>query len=146
MKADKFMRVAQTMASYSKDRSTQVGAVALDDNLNVISTGWNGFPRGVNDDIEERHQRPEKYLWTAHAEENLVAQAAYGGRSLKGSTVLVTALFPCATCARMLIQAGVVRIIAPKVANERWAEQNAVAQTMFNEAGVEVIEHDPVQD
>jgi len=141
MKALKFMRFAEAAASLSKDKSTQVGAVALDDNYNILATGYNGMPRGVNDDVPERHERPEKYLWTSHAEENLVAQSAYSGRSLKGSTVLVSALFPCATCARMLIQAGVRRVIAPHAkSNARWAEQNEVAATMFNEAGVEVIE------
>ena len=141
MKELKFMRFAEAAASLSKDRSTQVGAVALDENLNIIATGYNGMPRGVNDDVEARHQRPEKYLWTSHAEENLVAQSAFKGSSLKGSTVLVSALFPCATCARMLIQSGVKRVIAPRAkSNERWAEQNEVAAQMFNEAGVEVVE------
>ena len=140
MKELKFMRFAEAAASLSKDRSTQVGAVAIDDNFNILATGYNGFPRGVNDDIDQRHERPEKYLWTSHAEENLVAQSAYSGRSLKDSTVLVSALFPCATCARMLIQAGVRRVIAPAVSNARWLEQNQVAKQMFNEANVEVIE------
>lgn len=140
MKALKFLRFAEAAASLSKDRSTQVGAVAIDDHYNILATGYNGFPRGVNDDIDQRHERPEKYLWTSHAEENLVAQSAYSGRSLKGSTVLVSALFPCATCARMLIQAGVKRVIAPAVSNERWLEQNQIAKQMFSEANVEVIE------
>lgn len=140
MRELKFMTIARAVAEYSKDRNTKVGAVAIDDNLNIIATGYNGFPRGVDDNVDERHTRPEKYLWTAHAEENLVSQAAYGGRSLKGSTVLVTALFPCATCARMLIQAGVRRIIAPPLDTDRWAESNQVAKTMFHEANIEVIE------
>ena len=138
------MSFADAAAALSKDRSTRVGAVALDENYNIIATGYNGFPRGVNDTIDGRHQRPEKYLWTSHAEENLVAQSAFKGSSLKGSTVLVSALFPCATCARMLIQAGVKRVIAPRAkSNERWAAQNEVAAQMFNEAGVEVVEIDP---
>lgn len=141
MKELKYMKHAEVAASMSKDRSTQVGAVAIDDQFNIIATGYNGFPRGINDDVESRHNRPEKYLWTSHAEENLVAQSAFKGSSLRGSTVLVSALFPCATCARMLIQAGVRRVIAPRAkSNERWAEQNEVASVMFNEAGVEVIE------
>lgn len=136
----KYWGVVEAVARMSKDRATQVGAIALDDDYNILATGRNGFPRGVNDDIDQRHERPEKYLWTSHAEENLVAQSAYSGRSLKDSTVLVSALFPCATCARMLIQAGVRRVIAPAVSNARWLEQNQVAKQMFNEANVEVIE------
>lgn len=136
----KFMPIAQSVAALSKDPNTKVGAVALDENYNIIATGYNGIPRGV-EDAPERLQRPEKYRWVSHAEENLVAQAAYGGRSLKGATVLVTSLFPCNACARMLIQAGVKRVIAPKIENGRWAEVNEMAMRMFAEAGVEVIEY-----
>lgn len=136
----KFMKVAEAIASYSKDVNTKVGAVALDEQLNIIATGYNGPPRGVDDNIPTRFLRPEKYLWTAHAEENLVAQSAFSGHSLRNATVLVSALYPCATCARMLIQAGVRRVIAPRIQNPRWEEQNGVARIMFNEAKVEVIE------
>ncbi len=113
MKELKFKGILKEIALMSKDRNTKVGAIALDENLNIISTGYNGFPRGVNDNIDQRHQRPDKYLWTAHAEENLVAQAAYMGKSLKNSTILVSSLFACNVCARMIIQSGVKRIIAP---------------------------------
>lgn len=140
MKFLKFIGVAKSIAALSKDTSTKVGAIALDDNYNIISLGYNGLPRGVDDSPIDRYERPAKYLWTAHAEENLVAQAAYSGHSLKGATVIVTELFPCAACARMLIQAGVRRIIAPPVDSGRWAESNGVAKTMFEEARMEIIE------
>ena len=141
---EKYLRyhhIADAMAGLSKDPSTKVGAVALDDNYNILSVGYNGIPRGV-EDLPERLERPEKYKWISHAEENLVAQAAYSGHSLHGATVLVSSLFPCNACARMLIQAGVKRIIAPKIDNnDRWAEANSVAATMFKEAGIEVVEY-----
>lgn len=140
MKALKFLPLAREIAKLSKDRNTKVGAIALDNNYNIIATGYNGFPRGVDDTVWQRHQRPDKYLWTAHAEENLVAQAAYAGHSLQGATVIVTELYPCASCARMLIQSGVRRILSPPVDEGRWSEQNRVAQQMFNEASVEVVE------
>lgn len=140
MKHSKFWSIVDAVSGMSKDRSTKVGAIALDDHFNILATGYNGFPRGINDNAEERHERPAKYLWTSHAEENLVAQSAYNGRSLRGSTVLVSALFPCATCARLLIQAGVRTVIIRGKPNPRWEEQNAVAREMFNEAGVLVME------
>lgn len=134
-----FFPTALSLAAKSKDRSTKVGAIALDDDYDILSTGYNGFPRGVNDDVELRHERPTKYLYTSHAEENLVAQAARKGASLKGSTVLVTSLFPCTTCSRLLIQAGVKRIIAPRPdIDPRWEEQARHALVMLGEAGVEV--------
>lgn len=139
MKELKFKNILREIALLSKDRNTQVGAIALDDNNNIVSTGYNGFPRGVNDDIEERHQRPEKYRWTSHAEENLVAQAAYMGKSLKGCTILVSSLFACESCARMIIQSGIKKIIAPHVDEGNWKDSNSVAVTMFKEAGVEIV-------
>lgn len=135
----KFFPVALALAALSKDRSTKVGALALGPDHEILSTGFNGFPRGVNDDVEERHARPMKYMYAAHAEENMVAQAARNGVSLKGATVLVTSLFPCTTCSRLMIQAGVKRIIAahPSV-DPRWEEQAFHALVMLGEAGVEV--------
>jgi len=133
-----FFPVAEALAAKSRDRSTKVGALALDDDYDILSTGYNGFPRKVKD-LEERHERPMKYLYTSHAEENLVAQAARKGVSLKGSTVLVTSLFPCTTCSRLMIQAGVKRVIAPRPSTDtRWKEQGEVAFGMLQEAGVEV--------
>ena len=139
MKELKYKGVLKEIALMSKDRNTKVGAIALDNKFNIVSTGYNGFPRGVNDDVEERHQRPDKYLWTSHAEENLVAQAAYMGKSLKDTTVLVSSLFACNVCARMLVQAGVKRIIAPAADEGNWKNSNEVAIEIFKEAGVEII-------
>ena len=135
----KFIPDAEAARGRSKDRSTKVGAVVIDDDFNVRISGYNGMPRGVDDDVEARHERPLKYMWTAHAEENCVAQAARIGVSLKGCTLLVTSLFPCTTCSRLIIQAGIKRVIAPKVCdNSRWDEQAAIALEMLHEAGVEV--------
>lgn len=108
--------------------------------MNIVATGRNGFPRGVVDLPERYENREIKYKLISHSEQNLVAQAAYSGHSLKGTTVLLTALFPCSSCAKSLIQAGVIRILAPKtVENMRWEEEAKWANLMFAEAGVEVI-------
>lgn len=143
----KFLPDARAAAGRSKDRSTKVGAVALDDDFNIRGSAYNGFPRGVNDDIEERHQRPLKYKWTCHAEENIVAQAARVGVSLKGCSVLLTELHPCTTCARMMAQAGVVRVFAP-IQNApgnggedrvNWDDETRIASEILHEVGVEVV-------
>lgn len=135
------MAVAQAVASLSKDRSTKVGAIALGPDREILSTGYNGPPRGVDDDRPERHEKPEKYFWFSHAEENLVAQAARSGVSLMGSTVLVTPLFPCSACARMLIQAGVKTVVYEAVddPSEKWVEEHRRSTQMFAEAGVKTI-------
>lgn len=142
----KFLPDAEAARGRSKDRSTKVGAVVLDDDFNIRISGYNGFPRGCNDDVDARHARPIKYDWTSHAEENCVAQAARVGVSLKGCTILLTSLFPCTGCSRMIIQAGIKRIIAPTIKDAGsgegripWSEKERIAMEMLAEAGVEVL-------
>lgn len=145
-KALKFMAIAEAMQGMSKDRSTKVGAVALDDDYNVLSVGYNGFPRGVDDDIEERHDRPLKYSIVVHAEGNLIAQAARKGVSLSGATVIVTSLFPCSNCAGLMAQAGIKRIITTTSDNERWVENAKISEMILSESVVEVVEVKKVED
>lgn len=140
----KFLGVAQAVADLSKDRSTKVGALVLDDELNILSVGYNGFPRCVDDDVESRHERPAKYAYTSHAEENSIAQAARNGIKLVGSTILITSLYPCSRCARMIIQAGISTVLAPKGAvDDRWMLEWEVSKEMFKEAGVGVVLYNP---
>jgi dCMP deaminase len=133
---DYFMGFARHAASKSKDPSTQVGAVAVGPDGEIRATGYNGLPRGV-EDKPERMERPAKYLWTSHAEENLVAHAARVGVSLKGCTVYVTH-YPCSRCARSLIQAGVAKIHVGDGKTSMPAEEFDTARVMFEESGVEV--------
>lgn len=131
---DRFLALARHVAGWSKDPSTQVGAVAVSPARAVVETGYNGLPRGVTD-LPERMERPAKYLWTAHAEENLVAHAARA--RLEGSTVYVTH-FCCAPCTRMLINAGVARVCVGPGETSMPPETFNAAQAMFREAGVEI--------
>ena len=135
-----YWSVVEAVAQMSKDPSTKVGAIALDDKLNIVATGRNGFPRGVEDTPERYADRDTKYRLVSHAEQNLIAQAAYSGRSLAGTTLLVSSLYPCANCAKSIIQAGIVRVISPRFdGNERWIEEARWARLMFTEAGVECL-------
>lgn len=131
----RFLDHASHIAGWSKDPSTKVGAIAVDDSRVVLETGFNGLPRGVSD-LPERMERPAKYLWTAHAEENLVAQAARP--RLKGSTVYVTHLC-CNSCARMLVNAGVKKVVCGNGTTSMPVEQFEIALVMFAEAGVEFV-------
>jgi dCMP deaminase len=134
---DRWMQQVALAASWSKDRSRKIGAAAVNDRNVLLSIGWNGFPRGVNDDIEARHARPAKYLWTEHAERNLIYNAAAEGISLLGAT-LFTQLFPCADCARGVIQSGFVRVVCPNPDwnDPKYADDFSVADVMLREAGV----------
>jgi dCMP deaminase len=132
----------------SKDRSTKVGALVVGPAGEVRSVGFNGFARGVDDGAEERHERPEKYFWTAHAEENAIAQAARSGVATAGCTLIVTSLHPCCSCARMIIQAGITRVLAPSVtvqAQRIWDDHEQRAMRMFLEAGVVVERYPPAE-
>lgn len=134
----KYLTIAEAVAGLSKDPSTKVGAVALDEGYGIVCMGYNGFPRGVHDTRERLENRDEKYPRTVHAESNVVAQAAKKGVSLEGTTLVVT-FFPCSSCAALLIQAGIKTIISPPPDNERWQKSNELALEMLTEAGVEVV-------
>jgi len=133
-----FIRLAEIVASRSKDPNTKVGCVVVSYDNTILSTGYNGLPRCVRD-LPERMERPAKYLWTAHAEENAVAQAARKGISLNGSTAYVTHS-PCCRCARALIQAGIVHIVVAPGQTSMPQEEFDVAAQMFAEAGIEVVQ------
>lgn len=128
------MLTAEFFAQRSKDPSTHVGAVAVDASNSILETGYNGLPRRVRD-LDERMVRPEKYLWTAHAEANLVSAAARP--RLEGSTVFVTHLC-CSRCAGQLINAGVTRVVIGNGKTSMPVEEFQVALTMFEEAGVDL--------
>jgi len=138
----RFLRLAAEVGSWSKDPSTKVGCVIVGPDREIRSTGYNGPPRGIDDAVEARWRRPEKYLWVIHAEANAVAHAARIGVSLKGCTVYST-FFPCATCAGLLVQAGVAAVVAPAAgaarseADDRWELSHSAARAMFEEAGIE---------
>lgn len=131
------MGFARHAAVKSKD-STKVGAALVGPDREVRLTGFNGPPHGVNETLERR-ERPTKYLFTAHAEANLIAFAAREGIRTKGCTVYVTH-FPCAACARTLIQAGIDAVVAGPGTTSMPSEEFAAARVMFSEAGVEVLE------
>lgn len=137
----RFIELAKHIATWSKDMSTKVGVVVVGPQREIRSTGYSGFPPGVDDNALDRHQRPQKYLFFAHAEENSIAFAALNGVTLAGCTIYAT-MFPCATCARLIIRAGITRVVVPqpKEARADWAESHAAARVMFKEAHVEVFE------
>jgi dCMP deaminase len=135
----KFMLMAEAIATFSKDPSTKVGAVILDDDCVVLSAGWNGFPRGVEDSEERLCNRDLKYPLTVHAEANAIAASARKGHSTKGAIIVVSSLFPCVDCAGLIAQAGIKAVIAPPPNNPRWKDSNLLAQIIFEEAGVELV-------
>ena len=123
------------VATWSKDRSRQFGAVIVDERQTMVAMGWNGFPRGINDDVDERHERPDKYLWTEHAERNAIFNAASNGVKTAGCTMYVR-WYPCAQCARAIIQAGISKIVCtePDWEDATYGEEFKITREMFAEA------------
>lgn len=107
-----FMEMATLVASKSKDQSMKCGTVIVGEGHTILTTGYNGFPRGVDDNNEEYHKRPEKYAWTEHGERNAIYNAARHGVRLLGSRAYITG-YPCVECARAIVQSGIVEIIIP---------------------------------
>ena len=135
----RFLELAKHISGWSKDPSTKVGCVVVGEDREIRSTGFNGFPRGISDDIGRLTDRSKKYPLICHAEENAIMHAARIGISLKGSTAFVT-WPPCSRCARSLIQAGVQEIVYPETDEipERWLEDFTISNDMLLEAGIVV--------
>jgi dCMP deaminase len=139
-----FLGMAQYVAGKSQDRATKIGCIIVGPDNEIRSTGYNGFPRGLNDALESRHERPEKYLWTEHAERNAIYNAARMGTALKGCRAYVSMMLPCMDCARALIQSGIQEVIhddpkdAPPDMAERWSEHMTKSRVMLFEAGLRV--------
>ncbi len=133
---NRFLDLAAYIAEWSKDPSTQVGAV-LTKNRRIVSTGFNGLPAGVEDTEERLQNRELKYEMVVHAEQNALM---FAGERAEGCTLYVHPLPPCARCAVLVIQAGIVRVVCPEpdFDHERWGEQARIADTMFREAGLDI--------
>jgi len=141
---EKFFAMVDLVASWSRDPSTKTGAVIVDDEHNVRSVGYNGFPRGVDDTIESRYVRPEKYKWMEHAERNAIFAAALHGTPT-GWCSMYTAWHPCSDCARAIVQSGIKAVIidgrkykGDSDADARWAEDFVIARQILQEGGVDV--------
>ena len=130
------MGFAEHAARKSKD-STQVGAALTTPEGSVLITAYNGPPRGVRD-LPERRERPAKYLFASHAEQNLIAFAARHGIKTEGLAVYVT--HPCCSaCMKSLIQAGIKRVIAGIGSTSMPSEGFEAARIMAEEAGIQYV-------
>lgn len=135
---DRFMRIAQEVATWSKDPSTKVGAVIVDGNR-VVSMGFNGFPKGTLDHPELYTNRERKYRRVIHAEKNAIT---FANRSVEGCTIYVT-YAPCSPCAAQIIQSGITRIVCPNPwadhdYMDRWRDDVLETEAMCKEASIKL--------
>lgn len=135
--AQHWLAVAQTVAEKSKDPSTQVGAVIVDEENTIVITGHNGMTQGI-EEHPAMWERPTKYDYVLHAELNAVARAARNGRSLRGCTLYVTH-YPCNECAKVIVASGIKNVVTgAKPLNSGWTETNEKAYKLFSLSNVEV--------
>ena len=139
-----FMSVALLASMRSKDPNTQVGACIVGEDKRIISTGYNGFPRGCSDDEFpwNRDGEETKYPYVVHAELNAILNA--GGRNLNGSKLYV-ALFPCNECAKAIIQAGIKEVV---YLSDKYDGTPSVlaSKRMLRAAGVKLVKFEPDKD
>lgn len=139
--------LAKRAAEDSPDRSRKVGAVIVDGSMQVLTTGCNTLPLGL-EHSDEHLQRPDKYEWTEHAERNALYAAAKEGKATAGCT-MVMPWFPCIDCARAIVQSGITRVIAqfPDLSDPTWGPGFAKGLKLFAKAGVQFdayVDHAPM--
>ena len=139
-----FMGIALLAAMRSKDPNTQVGACIVDDNNIILSSGYNGFPKGCSDDEFpwDRTGEETKYPFVVHAELKAILNS--GGKDLRGARLYV-ALFPCNECAKAIIQSGISEVI---YMYDKYADSEATiaSKKMFTSAGVKLTQFKSKKD
>ncbi len=135
----RFLGLCDHLAGWSEDRDFQVGAVVVGSHLEIRTLGINGLPRGVDAEDEARFDRKsgEKFFWFEHAERNAIYNAARMGVSLQGCTIYINR-FPCADCARAIVQSGIAKVCCPPKPTVDGALDHSfdVAGVLLDEAGV----------
>ena len=136
----RFLALSEQIATWSKDPSRGVGAVIVSPSKQIVSTGFNGLPRGV-EDRPERLERPVKYDLIVHAEMNAIIQCARNGVTPIGCAIY-SSFFPCVNCALAIVQAGIETVVTyrPADGDEHWLESIGKSRVVFEEAGVEYLE------
>ena len=125
------------VSTWSKDPSSKIGAVAVGKEGQVLSQGYNGFPRNIIDSTERYEDREQKYNYVVHAEMNVIYNASYNGVSLSNSTLYVYGLPVCNKCALGIIQVGISRVVMPRqIIMDRWSQSWSMSKALFKEASV----------
>lgn len=137
----RFMELAQQISTWSKDPSSKIGAVIVNDERRILATGYNGFPRGIDDSDERLNNKDEKYPRIIHAEMNALMNALYNGVAVKGATLYVYGLPVCPSCTKCVIQAGIKRVVIPSEKTDKgnWQEVwDTQSSEMLKESGVQI--------
>ena len=132
---DRFLHLAQHVAGWSKDPSTQVGAVLVGRDKRQVALGYNGFPPGILDSNARLNHRESKLRYTIHAERNVLDNAAFPAA---GST-LYTTHPPCCNCALSIVSKGISRVVSSPMSADfasRWAAEVFLSREILREARI----------
>jgi dCMP deaminase len=135
---NRYLDLARDVAHWSKDPSTQCGAIVIGESGQVLSQGYNGFPRGMDDSEELYNDRDTKYDRIVHAEMNAIYNCALNGVTPKGATLYVHGLPCCHECAKAIIQVGIKKVVMSQACNIRWNDSCGKGMDYLDEAGVKV--------
>ena len=135
----RYIELAKQISTWSKDPSRKIGAVAVGSKGQILSQGYNGFPRGILDHHERYENREVKYKHVVHAEMNVIYNATFSGVSLDGASLFVYGLPVCNECAKGIIQVGIQRVViyTDEIVPAIWTDAFELTSAMFKEAGVE---------
>lgn len=139
----RYLDLAHHTAQWSKDPSSKLGAVVMGDKGQILSQGYNGFPRGIKDD-DRLLNRETKYPRIVHAEMNCIYNACLNGVSLNGGDMYIHGLPVCHNCVPGIIQVGIARVFMawPVDAPERaakWIDSWKLSKEMLTESGIEYV-------
>lgn len=137
----KYIELAKKFASWSKDPSVKVGTVAIGSKGQVLSQGYNGFPKQFDDslDIYKTSKLKKKYI--IHAEMNCIYHATLNGISLEGSTLFVYGLEVCHECAKGIIQVGIKEVVtySPNPPKNKWLESFKTSEELLAKSNINYI-------
>ena len=137
----KFLDLSEHISLWSKDPSTKVGAVIVDVNRRIISTGYNGLPQNIMDSHDRLSNRKQKLETTIHAEANAIL---FAQQNLSGMTMYTTPFQPCSRCASLIIQSGISKVVSYDIDENNfrwkdWEESFKMSKELFEESGVELL-------
>lgn len=139
----RFLEMAELVASWSKDPSTQTGAVIVRPDKSVCSVGYNGFPKSMPDHHDHYHNREEKYSRIVHCEMNAAMFAK--DNSMQGYTLYTYPFLSCDRCFVHMVQLGITRFVCPKATDEqleRWGDAFERVHKYAKECNVIINEYE----
>lgn len=137
----RFLKMAEHVSTWSKDPSTQAGAVIVRSDRSIASVGYNGFPLGMSDSFDRLHNREDKYERTVHAEMNAILSSH---EKLDGYVLYTWPFLTCHRCAVHVIQSGITSVVAPACPADkadRWEAKFAMSRDYYTESGISVHEY-----